>query len=191
MRPFTRRKRGRIYAEFSDAEARLLANLTRQVAELLNDRHPGEAADTDPLQQMVGSLGPLAPPGDPVLQRLLPDAYRDDPEDAAEYRRLTERSLTVHKIHDADLVVDTLVAGGLDLDAEEGADVEVELDERMALGWARALNDVRLALAVRLGIENDEDADRIATSTEDHEQAMFGIYEWLGAVQESLIGSLR
>lgn len=191
MRPFTRRKRGRIFAEFADVEARLLVSLTGQVTALLEDRHPSETAEVDPLQQMVGGIGPAQPPEDPVLQRLLPDAYRDDPEESVEFRRLTERSLTAHKIGDASLVTDSLVAAGLDLEAEDGPAIEVELDQAGALGWARALNDIRLSLAVRLGIESEEDADRIAESPADHEQAMFGIYEWLGAVQESLIGSLH
>ncbi len=39
--------------------------------------------------------GPVADtiPEDPVLARLLPDAYRDDPEAAGEFRRYTEPAL--------------------------------------------------------------------------------------------------
>lgn len=191
MRPFTRRKRGRIFAVFADVEARLLVNLTGQISALLEDRHPTESSEPDPLAQMVGSIGPSQPPEDPVLQRLLPDAYRRNPEEAEEFRRMTEHGLAEHKKGDASLVVETLVGAGLDLDAEDGPDIEVELDADSAIAWARALNDVRLALSVRLGIETEEDADRIAASPSDSEQAMIGIYEWLGAVQESLIGTLR
>ena len=41
---------------------------------------------------MLGPERPDALPEDPVLARLLPDAYGDDPEAAGEFRRYTERA---------------------------------------------------------------------------------------------------
>lgn len=187
MKAFTRRKRGRIWAEFTYLEARLLVSLSGQVSSLLTDRHPTDTADRDPLADLVGTSGPLNAPEDPVLRRLLPDAYRDDAEDATEFRRLTERGLSEAKLRNAESMVGSLVASGLDLDAEEGPPIEVELDDSEALAWMRALTDIRLALSVRLGIENEYDADRVAHSEDEHAVAMYDIYEWLGFVQETLV----
>ena len=55
-------------------EAAHLAGLVTQFAELLED------ADD-------------APPDDPAIARLVPDAYADDAEAAQEFRDLTERDL--------------------------------------------------------------------------------------------------
>ena len=52
------------------------------------------------------------PPEDPVLARLLPDAYRDDPEAAGEFRRYTEQDLRSGKVAAAQTVLATLPAKG-------------------------------------------------------------------------------
>lgn len=184
MRPFVRRRQT-VVGMFEQNEAQLVANLTAQVVELLRDRNGPPESSADPLAAMVGMSGPVQPPEDPVLARLLPDAYRDDPEDAAEFRRYTEQALTSTKVANAETVISTLADGGM----AEGArdDVEVELDDGQVLAWLRALTDVRLALAVRLGIESEEDADRVAESEDPGTAAMADVYDWLGFVQETLV----
>jgi hypothetical protein len=57
--------------------------------------------------------------------------------------------------------------------------------------WLRALTDIRLSLAVRLGIESEEDTQLVAQSGDDAIVAMSDIYEWLGYVQETLISALE
>jgi hypothetical protein len=58
-------------------EARLLAGLAAQVAELLAEGTPSaQRTADDPLEQLLDFDGPVIAPEDPVLQRLLPDAYR-------------------------------------------------------------------------------------------------------------------
>lgn len=193
MKPFRRRRRGRITATFEIGEAHLLASLAGQVVELLRDRNGAEESDPDPLAAQIGMGGPSLPPEDPVLQRLLPDAYRDDPEDAGEFRRFTERSLTSAKVHNAETLIGSLVDGGLsfgEMPDEDDDPVEVELDPEQAQAWLRSLTDIRLSLAVRLGIETDEDTMLIAQSDDDQTVAMSDIYEWLGYVQETLISAL-
>ena len=177
---------------FEATEAHLIASLTSQVVELLRDRNSSGESDPDPLAAQLGMGGPGQPPEDPVLQRLLPDAYRDDEADAADFRRLTERSLTSAKVENAEVVLSSLIAGGLapgvpDADA---AKVEVELDVAEVQAWLKSLNDVRLSLAVRLGIETDEDAQLIGHSEDESKAAMAEIYNWLGYVQESLVVTL-
>ncbi|MET0931766.1 MAG: DUF2017 domain-containing protein [Aeromicrobium sp.] len=193
MKPFKKRRRGGLVATFEIGEAHLLANLSGQVVELLRDRNGADESDVDPLAAQLGMGGPSLPPEDPVLQRLLPDAYRDDPDDAGEFRRFTERSLTSVKVLNAETLIGSLVDGGLtfgELPDEDGDAVEVELDDDEVQAWLRALTDVRLSLAVRLGIETDEDTMLVAQSEDEAVAAMSDIFEWLGYVQETLIAAL-
>jgi hypothetical protein len=193
VKPFKKRRRGGITATFEIGEAHLLANLSGQVVELLRDRNGAEESDSDPLAAQLGMGGPSLPPEDPVLRRLLPDAYRDDQEDAGEFRRFTERSLTSAKVLNAETLIGSLVDGGLtfgELPDEDGDPVEVELDDDEVQAWLRALTDVRLSLAVRLGIETDEDTLLVAQSDDDAVAAMSDIFEWLGYVQETLVAAL-
>jgi hypothetical protein len=137
--------------------------------------------------------GSSMPPEDPVLQRLLPDAYRDDAEGAGEFRRFTERSLTSAKVANAEALIGSLVDGGLTFGAAEDDDeqpVEIELDDVEVQAWLRALTDVRLSLAVRLGIEEEDDILLVAQSEDEAIVAMSEIYDWLGYVQETLIAAL-
>jgi len=188
MTPFKRRRRGGMVATFDPAEANVLANLAGQVIELLRDRNGTQVADPDPLLGDLGMTGPSQPPEDPVLKRLLPDAYRDDPDDAAEFRRFTETSLTSTKVANAEALMASLAAAGLDGLSEEP--IEVELDPDAVQAWLRTLTDIRLSLAVRLGIETDEDAMLLENSSDPAVVAMGELYDWLGYVQESLVQSL-
>lgn len=193
MKPFKKRRRGGVVATFEIGEAHLLANLSGQVVELLRDRNGADESDIDPLAAQLGMGGPSLPPEDPVLQRLLPDAYRSDPEGAGEFRRFTERSLTSAKVLNAETLIGSLVDGGLtfgEIPSEDGEPVEVELDDAEVQAWLRALTDVRLSLAVRLGIETDEDTELVAQSEDEAVAAMSDIFEWLGYVQETLIAAL-
>lgn len=186
MTPFKRRRRGGITATFEPNEATILASLAGQVVELLRDRNGESASDPDPLVDAL-SIGPGQPPEDPVLLRLLPDAYRDDPEDATEFRRFTEASLTSSKVENAQRMIDVLT---VDVGDPVGEPIEVELDADTAQAWLRSLTDIRLSLAVRLGIETEEDQALLAASTDEAELAMLGVYEWLGWVQETLVSAL-
>jgi hypothetical protein len=190
MTPFKARRRGGITATFDPAEASIIANLAGQVIELLRDRNGAQVTDVDPLVSELGLGGPSQPPEDPVLQRLLPDAYRDNPDDSAEFRRFTESALTSAKVANAETVLSTLAAGGLDLADESGTPIEIELGPDEAQAWLRALTDIRLSLAVRLGIENEEDAMLLDKSSDQALVAMSDLYDWLGYVQETLVQAL-
>lgn len=193
MKPFKKRRRGGLTATFEIGEAHLLASLAGQVVELLRDRNGAEESDVDPLAAQLGMGGPSLPPEDPVLLRLLPDAYRGDAEDSGEFRRFTERSLTSAKVLNAETLIGSLIDGGLNFGEppnEDGEPVEVELDPVEVQSWLRALTDIRLSLAVRLGIETDEDTMLVSESDDDAVAAMSDIFEWLGYVQETLIVAL-
>jgi len=186
VKRFKGRRGGRATAVLEQGEARLLAGLVGQVAELLAEGTPAtERAAQDPLEEMLDFDGPVQAPDDPVLQRLLPDAYRDDEAAAADFRRYTERGLRDTKIANARAVIASLVDGGMA--DEESADhqVEVDLDAAQVQAWLRTLTDVRLALATRLGIEDDQhvwDED-----SDDPVAVMHDVYDWLGFVQETLV----
>jgi hypothetical protein len=190
MTPFKARRRGGITATFDPAEASIIANLAGQVIELLRDRNGAQVTDVDPLVSELGLGGPSQPPEDPVLQRLLPDAYRDNPEESAEFRRFTESALTSAKVTNAETMLSTLTAGGMDLADESEAPVEVELGPDEVQAWLRTLTDIRLSLAVRLGIETEEDAMLLEKSQDQALVAMGELYDWLGYVQESLVQAL-
>ncbi|UYM04152.1 DUF2017 domain-containing protein [Solicola gregarius] len=189
MKPFRRRRRGGVYAEFDVHEAEMLANLEAQLIELVSDRTGTGEASADPLFAQLDVDGPRSAPDDPVLARLFPDAYGDDEESAAEFRRFTEPALAASKIDNATTVMQTLLAGGLQLDGSEqsATSIEVELDADGVQAWLRSLTDVRLSVAVRLGLD---DEGMHADADDEGAALMADIYDWLGYVQESLVQAL-
>lgn len=133
------------------------------------------------LEQLVDVLFDDA---DPAMQRLLPDAYRDDEEAAAEFRRFTAEGLAERKIANARSVLDAV--GNNVEGVQEEEDRVVVLDEMHAQQWLRALADLRLIIANRLGIEGDEEEGR----TDDAAVPLQQSYQWLGELQESIVQAL-
>ncbi len=187
-------KGGGASAWLSAGEATLLRTLVVSVMELLNDPArptPPPAAETAPggstdlfddLEKMFNetSAPPPESPADPVLARLLPDAYQDDPEAAGEFRKYTESSLREAKKYFAQTILETLppTAGRVKLTADQARD------------WLRALNDVRLMFGVRLEVTEDSEGQLSALDPQDPRVAAFEVYGWLGAVQESLVRAI-
>ena len=134
----------------------------------------------DDLARLLGQPGPATPPDDPVLARLLPDAYADDAEAAGDFRRFTEQELRNGKAAAARTVLATLPEGG----------GRVRLSEEEAQVWLRALNDVRLALGVRLSITEDFEARAADLDPADPRSAYMWIYDWLTFLQETLVRAL-
>jgi hypothetical protein len=119
-------------------------------------------------------------PDDPVLARLLPDAYPDDPAAAGEFRRYTESGLRSGKVAAARTVLDTLPEGG----------GRVRLSAEQAQAWLRSLNDIRLALGVRLEVTEDRDAMLERADQGGPQAAGLWIYDWLTLLQETLVEAL-
>jgi len=130
---------------------------------------------------VFGMDGPAAPPEDPVLARLLPDAYGDDPEAAGDFRRYTEQGLRSGKVAAARTVLATLPSDG----------GRVRLSPGDAEAWLRSLNDVRLALGVLLGITEDYEHEPAELDPEDPREAYLHVYDWLTFLQETLVRALR
>jgi hypothetical protein len=188
---FQRRRGGGAVATFTGFEADLLRSLASQLVELLRNEvaapHPGD----DPLEQMLDFSGPTTEPEDPVLARLFPNAYPDDPEAAGEFRRYTEGTLRDSKARAAVEVIETLEEAGLPVElAEDGLVVDVELDAEATGTWLRSFTDIRLALATRLGIEDDDEDYWAALPDEDPRAHVFDIDQWVGYLQETLVAAV-
>ena len=155
-------------------EQDVLASLLDQVIQLLD---PDGVTQPKPSPMTVlldlNEQTSVTRPTDPVLARLLPDAHRDDEQIAAEFRRFTEYDVRREKVARAQQVRRVLTAG------TELITVEADAAE----DWLRALNDVRLALGTRLGIDDDSE---IA----DDDQPASRVYAWLGWLQHSLLDAL-
>ena len=64
------------------------------------------------------------------------------------------------------------------------------LSEPECQQWLKALNDVRLALGVRLGITDEEQDLAESLPPSDPRSAYIWVYQWLAYLQDSLIESL-
>uniref|UniRef100_UPI00404A5C16 DUF2017 domain-containing protein n=1 Tax=Candidatus Planktophila sp. TaxID=2175601 RepID=UPI00404A5C16 len=129
-------------AQFADSEKEVLLNLCEQIIELLAERT--DHGHDDPLAAMVGITSHDSPPEDEVLHRLLPNAYADS-VDASEFRRYTESTLRQKK---------QAHAISMRIHLKTSDDGTVDLDHESANAWLGAINDIRLALGVRLKVEN-------------------------------------
>ena len=153
-----RRSRHRFVAAFDPDEASTLSLLASQVSDLIENR---------------ASYGT-----DPALLRLLPDAYPDDAEASAEFRRFTADELATRKAANARrIIVDLAPAAGAT------SATTVKVDPQSAQAWVRSLTDIRLTIAARLGIETDGDV-------ESGDAVLRDLYDWLGFVQSSLVDCL-
>ncbi|WP_026555365.1 DUF2017 domain-containing protein [Arthrobacter sp. 35W] len=176
---FTSTRKG-ITAHLETGERDLLRKLFADIIDMLEPETP---AHTDPLAALIGLDMDVQAPRDPALLRLLPNVVRDDDAAALEFRQLTERSLRETKIG-------ALRAASLALESEK-----VVLDADAARLFAMALNDVRLVLAERLEIRDEEDADRIHqvqdwSKAEDVDSYLALVYNFVSWLQEGLVQAM-
>jgi hypothetical protein len=193
MSGFTRHRRsGHVIATFSGFEADLLRSLASQLVELLRNEAATPREHADPLEAMLTFDGPTTEPDDPVLARLFPTAYAEDAEAAAEFRRFTEGSLRDGKAAGAATVIDTLEEAGLPPQlGDQLVVIDVELDQPAARIWLKSFTDLRLALATRLEVEQDDEDFWRSLPDDDPRSQAHDIYEWIGALQETLVDALR
>jgi hypothetical protein len=166
-------------------EAQLLAYLFGQLLDLL-----GPAEDTsnaDPLAIELGladlgmDLADVAPPDDPAVARLFPNAYRDDDEASAEFRRYTENDLRSGKRSRAQCALESL---------PEDKGGRFDLDEEQAQCWLGTLNDLRLVLGSRFGLADDGQDPGAGLEQGDPLLAYVPAYHYLGYLQETLLEAL-
>ena len=209
MSTFRRLDDGSISITFTSQEAHVLINLTEQLVELLSEGD-GQSHQVDPLLHLVGISNADSLPEDPVLRRLLPNAYADE-KSAGEFRRYTEHGLREKKkahaltIYEALLPQDEEWTGDTPLDT---GSLTLTFPSDQSLEWLGGLNDLRLALAVRLGIGTAQDpmndamkGDELTTTESLHKKyelmvdsdpmkAVYSVYSWIGWLQQSLLDAL-
>jgi hypothetical protein len=122
---------------------------------------------------------------EPVNRRLFPPAYLDvaDVERDAEYRRLMHDDLVKEKLANLDLVTASLERGSSSVRRWT-----VELTDEEATAWLGVLNDLRLALGVRLDITEDYDGD---VDDSDPRAPAFRLLSYLGWLEEQLLDALE
>lgn len=110
---------------------------------------------------------------DPLIARLFPDAYPDS-DDAAEFRAMAGGDLEDVKRQTVVAARDWLAQGAVPADA--------------IWRWLALLTDLRMALAVRLGI--DEAMMTAEPDPSDPRAPALSALHWLGWVQESSIEAI-
>ncbi|CAB4731984.1 MAG: DUF2017 family protein [Actinobacteria bacterium] len=161
-------------------EAQILINLVEQLLELLGEGDFFHHYDSsDPLAQLLAMPAEIVTPDDPVLLRLLPNAYAD-PEAASDFRRYTEPQLRGAKQKNLRLVREQLTVL---VDENLGGVIE-DLDADI---WLKAINDLRIALSIRLEISETSFETFELLPDEDPQKPVYAVYFWLGWLQENLL----
>ena len=94
-------------------------------------------------------------------------------------------------LHEPDLIAAKDAAAVALLDSLPLGGGTLRLSPETAAQWLSALNDVRLALGVRLGIVEDDVAPELdRAELQGSGQMMFDVYRWLSAVQDSLVTAM-
>lgn len=175
---FNRHGSNAYVANFSASESEVLVNLVEQIIELLGERK--DQYSDDPLAAMIGITNHDSPPDDEVLLRLLPNAYTDQVE-ASEFRRYTESTLRTKKQSHA---------MSMRIDLKSSPDGCIEVDRTGAHAWLGAMNDIRLALGVRLKVQENSHEDLENLAADDPMRGVYAVYSWVGWLQESLLRAL-
>lgn len=209
MSIFKRLDDGSLSITFTSQEAHVLINLTEQLVELLSEGD-GQSHQVDPLLHLVGISNADSLPEDPVLRRLLPNAYADE-KSAGEFRRYTEHGLREKKKAHALAIYEALLPQDEEWNGDTPLDkgfLTVTFPSAQSLEWLGGLNDLRLALAVRLGIgtnlgeskgaEKEEEPSNAESLHKKYElmvdsdpmKAVYSVYSWIGWLQQSLLEAL-
>ncbi|ATG51625.1 hypothetical protein CFK38_08865 [Brachybacterium vulturis] len=206
---FRRRTDGTMACRLDGEEKAIIAQVAQETADLIRadlgiDAHGDglrrAAQSEDPLRRLEAEFAgrDAREPADAAVRRLFP-AASDDPDLATEYRRLAQQDLADGKLTDLRLVMTILDRSG-------GGHGEVVIDDAESMAMLRALNDVRIVLADRLGLERDGDFDtvrmlqQIGDQVEEAEPVgddehvgsdiVIAVYELLSWLQESLLRAL-
>ena len=153
-----------VVVSFEGDEVAVLRDLSRQITQVLDGGVPDHGSDA-------------------VRDRLFPRAYVDPTEDRAErdFQSVVHEDLVRAKAH----AIEALVQG-LDTGRDRRGRLDVALSDKDVELWVGALNDVRLALGVTLGVTEDRDE----VGADDPQASGFGLYDWLTYLQGTLVDVL-
>jgi hypothetical protein len=119
---------------------------------------------------------------DPIVQRLFPRALEGDEEGDAELRRLLHDDLLAARLSGLDALVELLDRG-----REHRGTLRVDLRDDEPLLVLGVLNDLRLAIGARVGIE---DLDRTQLTEDDPVTYRLAVMDHLAGMQEQLLAIL-
>lgn len=178
----------RLETQLEPVEQMLLGQLIDELSDVLRRPEDADSPAIDPLAKELGLEGLTGvapePPDNPVAKRLLPDGYLDDPIAATEFRRYTDDSLRASKLADAEVM-----KAGLEAAADDpNGQIEIELVE--ADHWVRAMNDLRLALGVELGITNESQGQPDPSQLDEQMSGRAMLYDFLTWWQDGLVIAL-
>jgi hypothetical protein len=170
---------GQVWLELEPKEVEVLATLVDQLAAMVR---PAANLERDPFEELVGIDPQASAPEDVAQARLFPDAYREDPEAADEFRRFTERDLREARLRQTEVFKAILSVTGPG---------PAPIDPEACSASLGVLNDLRLVLGARLGLQADEDNEPGFLPPDDPRQPLFGAYHWLTWLQSQLLGALH
>jgi hypothetical protein len=183
---YSRTQSGSDHESGANFDAELDAELEGGLDDLDGNVEPASGDAPFMLETAFGlDAEPAHLPDDPVLARLFPDGYRDDPEASDELREMIQGDLHTQKLDHANTLLATLpLTGG-----------EIRLDSGQAESWLLALNDARLALGTRLGVTDDMDLldeldEAVLRDPSGPRVLALSVYHLLGLVQETLVEAL-
>jgi len=177
-----------IRIQLSEFEVRMLTSLVEQLAGLL-EGEPTDPGRVDPITRWQAELADFDDPdlldhSDPVIQRLFPDAYPDDPGASADFRRFTQGQQRWDRLEHAGIVRAAL-------SASDAGSLRVIVPVGEAEAWLKLLTGLRLSLAARLRIESASDAEVLGDLPEDDPRSsVYRVYEWLAYLSENLLDLL-
>ena len=178
-----------LLANFEHDEIDLLSSLIQQLIELLaSNSRSAKCQSSDPLDLLEWELNSCYEvkhlQDDPIMQRLFPVAYPNDAHAAYDFHRFTQPSLCDDKIVKGMTVLEDL--------GHASKDGRCCFQSDNVDAWLTTLTNLRLSLAVRLEINDADDAEKLANLPQNNPRAVvFSVYEWIGWVQESLIAAIE
>lgn len=162
---FVRRADDMVMCRLDPQEKAIIAQVAQEVSDLIRaDLGMGEepeavreaAGSDDPLARLEAEFAVDSPrePRDSAVRRLFPAASEEDPALAEEFRRLGQGDLASGKLSALGVVQRSI-------DRVGPTAAEIVLDEEAATAWLTGLNDMRLVLADRLSLRDDEDLETL------------------------------
>ena len=135
------------------------------------------SVDIEPeVRQLLGSfvdqLRELLSTDSELLVRLFPPPYGDDQERNEGYAVLAGSELIELRLAALDVVSEHLDA--------------TELDEDQLMAWMRSINDIRLVMGTMLDVSEDGGAPDL----DEEGAAAYGVYEFFGALLETIVAAL-
>ncbi|WP_137826864.1 DUF2017 family protein [Brevibacterium sp. 2SA] len=174
-----------VVLRLEDNERSLMLTVFTDLAALLSEETEDGDEDSRPdSENWEARLGLIERPrpDDPALLRLFPDVDPLDEERSAEFRRLTEFDLAQAKAHNVRIIL---------MGLRRGAAITLTRDD--VLAWMKGLNDLRLVLAVRLGIDTEEAQEETYArrgELDESEELTLTLYDFLTWIQDRLTTSL-